>query len=177
MTDNQDRIGNAQIAARLRRLADGIENGTMKVRRYYEELLADVEAGKVIDVSYEFTLREVIGGSKVAPETQADFSKRLIKMGNEGNWVGVQAAILKRLEEAVDEAPGVADLSATSRQDNGNEMGEYVFIPLVEYRFMLSELRSVCGKWGDNAWDGDLNPVDIISKHLARYVDAKRADE
>lgn len=31
-------------------------------------------------------------------------------------------------------------------------------------------LRSVCGEFGDNDWDDDLHPADIVEKHLSNHL-------
>lgn len=35
----------------------------------------------------------------------------------------------------------------------------------------IAKLRSVCGEFGDNDWQDNLNLSDIIEKHLERYIE------
>ena len=37
----------------------------------------------------------------------------------------------------------------------------------------ITALRELCGPFGDNDWPDDLHLVDIIEKHLGRYLWAK----
>ena len=32
----------------------------------------------------------------------------------------------------------------------------------------IAALRTICEEFGDNDWDDDLHPADVIEKHLAR---------
>jgi predicted secreted protein len=35
----------------------------------------------------------------------------------------------------------------------------------------VAALRRVCADHGDNDWDTNLNLVNVVDKHLARYID------
>lgn len=41
---------------------------------------------------------------------------------------------------------------------------------IVEREGAVSQLRSLCAKFGDNDWDDDLNLADVIDKHLGDYL-------
>lgn len=39
-----------------------------------------------------------------------------------------------------------------------------------ERQQLVSALRRVCGRHGDNEWSDDLDLVDVVEKHLERYL-------
>ena len=46
---------------------------------------------------------------------------------------------------------------------------------IAEREEAISELRTVCGDFGDNDWDNNLHLGDIIGKHLYRNLINKKA--
>ena len=45
---------------------------------------------------------------------------------------------------------------------------------LIELTEARTALRRVCATYGDNDWTDDLNLVDVIEKHLERYLDGRK---
>lgn len=48
---------------------------------------------------------------------------------------------------------------------------------ILEREAVISQLRDLCGEFGDNNWDEKLHLADVVEKHLGRHLYSEQCAE